>query len=86
MHEKLVTIHLHDLDPNEGGHEGTSGSRREAYANYHVSSFGVIEHLSADLDDGYQIKDIQTISGSTEQYIGGWVVVHLVKPGSTDAN
>ena len=69
MEHKLVTIFLHDK------FDGAKGSYGEAAAG---PFFGVKEHLSELLEQGWTIKEIQTIGGAGGG-LSGWIVAVLEK-------
>ena len=67
--QKLVTIFLHDRFEKQNGGYGDPKSN---------SLFGVSEHLENYLEDGWTIKEFQTMGGAGG-CLSGWIVVLLEK-------
>ena len=69
MRNKIVTFFLHDhFDKKKGG-----------YGNADASDlFGVKDHLTEYLDDGWTVKDLRTLGGAGG-CLSGWVVAVLEK-------
>lgn len=67
MRQRLVTIFVHDrFDPKKGGYGDPEAS----------PLFGLADHLTDELADGWTIREVRTLGGAGG-CLSGWIVVVL---------